>query len=256
MSENVSSNVLFHFTDSMDAIKSILRDGFFPHYCPEYSLEREDIEAASANHPPMRAVSTVCFCDLPLSLIRKHLKEYGKFGIGLKKSWGIQYGIAPVIYTHSKAKTRPLVSRLTNKSRESSNGIELKDLLFLSAYSKPFEGPAWRDGHIKKKVRFYNEREWRYVPVTRKVPPLFLNFTDYKDVVRRKTLHNVFKKEYSLIVTPDVIQYLIVPYDKGEQNILKLHDYIMRLYQRRYGRKDAILVGTAIMTDDCIREDI
>ena len=47
-----------------------------------------------------------------------------------------------------------------------------------------------------------------------------------------------------------------MPYDKDEKNILELHDYIMRLYVRRYSRKDAILVTTAIMTDDCIREDV
>ncbi len=47
-----------------------------------------------------------------------------------------------------------------------------------------------------------------------------------------------------------------MPYDKGENNILELHDYLMRLYARRYSRKDAILVTSAIMTDDCIRDDV
>jgi hypothetical protein len=86
--------------------------------------------------------------------------------------------------------------------------------------------------------------------------PLFLDFNDYEDLSRRNALHKVFKKKHSLAITPDVIQYLIVPHDKHEKNILKLHDYVMRLYARRYSRKDAVLVGTTIMTDDCIKEDI
>jgi hypothetical protein len=256
MSENVSSNVLFHFTRSMGAIESILRDGFFPHYCPEYSLEHEDIEAAASRRPPMAAAPMVCFCDLPLSLIGKHLKEYGNFGIGLEKKWGTQNGVSPVIYTHSKAKTRPAVSRLTTKARRKSHETVPRDLRFLAAYTKPFEGPAWRDDRLQKKVRFYDEREWRYVPVVRGRAPLFLDFKEYEDGSRRNALHNIFKKEHSLAITPDVVQYLIVPYEKDEQNILKLHDFVMRLFRRRYSRKDAVLVGTTIMTDDCIKEDI
>jgi hypothetical protein len=69
----------------MDDLKSILKHGFFPHYCPEYTLDPVDRKAASKGNPPMRAVPLVCFCDLPLSLIGKHLDEYGNFGIGLKK---------------------------------------------------------------------------------------------------------------------------------------------------------------------------
>ena len=240
----------------MDAMKGILKFGFFPHYCPEYSLEQEDIEAASASRHPMAAVPMVCFCDLPLSLIRKHLKEYGNFGIGLEKKWGIQNGVAPVIYIHSKAKTRPPVSRLTSRARRGSDSAALNDLEFLAAYTKPFEGPAWRNDHVQKKVRFYDEREWRYVPVIRGSDPLFLDFKDYEDDSRRSALHKVLKREHTLRITPDAIQYLIVPDDEDEKNVLELHDYVMRLYGRRVGHKDAVLVGTTIMTDDCIKEDI
>ena len=35
MAENVSSSVLFHFTRSMDSLKGILKNGFFPRYCLE-----------------------------------------------------------------------------------------------------------------------------------------------------------------------------------------------------------------------------
>jgi hypothetical protein len=241
----------------MDAVKGILKFGFFPRYCPEYSLDKEDIRRVAAHRPPMAAAPMVCFCDLPLSLIGKHLKEYGSFGIGLEKTWGIQNGVAPVLYTHSKAKTRPPVSRLTTKEWKGSNAALSRDRNFLAAYTKPFEGHAWKDNRTqKKKVRFYDEKEWRYVPVIRGSDPLFLNFKDYKGVSKRNAFHKVLKKRHSLKVTPDDIQYLIVPYDKNEKNILRLHDYIMRLYGRRYGHKDAVLVGTTIMTDDCIKEDI
>jgi hypothetical protein len=252
MSETISSNALFHFTKSIDAIRSILRDGFFPHYCPEYCLDREDRVAASRGRHPLRAIPMVCLCDLPLSLIGKHLDEYGHYGIGLTKDWGIRNGVAPVIYTHSRAKTRPSVSRLVAEAPGATGGQTLRDMQFLAAYSKPFEGPAWRNSRTQKKVRFYDEREWRYVPSTTSNAPLFLDWNDYRNADYRRKLHNRLKQQNTLPIPPDAIQYLILPFEKDEQNILELHDYIKKLYSR----KDAILVTTTIMTDDCIREDI
>jgi predicted hydrocarbon binding protein len=263
MSQNVSSKVLFHFTKSLDAIKSILSDGFFPHYCPEYTLHPNDLLAAHNRRHPWHAIPMVSFCDLPLSLIGKHLKEYGYFGIGLKKTWGINNRVAPVLYTHYQAGTRPalwhLYSELWRRSSSNLTGNIDKNAAFLAAHAKPFQGTAWRNGKIRKKVRFYDEREWRYVPplpAKAEYPEagLFCGFDEYmsgKDVLREE-----LKKKFSLKVTPDDIQYLIVKYDKGEKNVIELHDFIMRSFRRQFSRKDAILVSTAIMTHDCIRDDI
>ena len=251
MAENVSSNILFHFTKSMDDLKSILKHGFFPHYCPEYSLDRDDKEAASKGRPPMRAAPMVCFCDLPISLIDKHLKEYGYFGIGLDKKWGLKHGVAPVIYTHRVAQTRQPVLRLIDRATKGNDTRAVNDLELLAAYTKPFEGPAWRKNRVEPRVTFYDEREWRYVPVIRGVESLFLDRKDYSNPAKRNRLHNRFKKQNVLPISPDVIQYLIVPYDRDENNIIELHNYLMK----RYSRKDAILVTSAIMTHDRIRDD-
>ena len=111
----------------------------------------------------MRAGAMVCFCDLPLSLIGKHREEYGKFAIGLRKDWGLKNGVAPVIYTHSKAQTRPPVLRLTVKAPASHDKtLANDDLDILAAYTKPFRGPGWRSQRYQPRVRFYDEREWRY----------------------------------------------------------------------------------------------
>jgi Putative abortive phage resistance protein AbiGi, antitoxin len=256
MSETVSSNVLFHFTKSMDVLKSILKQGFAPRYCPEYSLDPLDRTAAAQGRPPIRVAPMVCFCDLPLSLIRTHLKNYGRFGIGLAKEWGIKNGLTPVIYTHTKAQTRQPIVRLTAKAAKDIDETAANDLKFLAAFTKPFRGAAWRSGKVKRNVRFYDEREWRYVPLMRGGEAGFLDWEDYNDIAKRDRLQKRFAKEYALRVQPNSIQYLILPYDRNEQNVLELHDFVMRLYGRRYNQKEAILVGTAIMTDNCIHEDV
>ena len=255
MADNISSNVLFHFTSSLKHLQSILEHGFYPRYCLEYSVDKDDRRAARQKRPPLRAIPMVCFCDLPLSLVKKHLKEYGCFGIGLDKTWGTKNGVAPVIYTHSRAKTCPSLSRLISPPTPASTGVS-RDLHYLASYTKPFQGPAWRKGKVKHRVRFYDEREWRYVPTIHGKHPLFLNQDEFHDAQKLNALHEQFKKTHALMVTPKAIQYLIIPYDKEERGVLALHDFVVKLYSKRYSRKDAVLVATTIMTDDCIKEDI
>jgi hypothetical protein len=104
----------------MHNLKGILKNGFSPRYCLEYTLDSTDRIAASKRQPPCYSIPMVCFCDLPLSLIRKHLDEYGGFGIGLRKSWGVKHGVEPVFYTHSKGQTRRPMLRLTTRAANDS----------------------------------------------------------------------------------------------------------------------------------------
>ena len=87
--------------------------------------------------PQMRSVPLVSFCDLPMSLIRKHLKEYGNFGIGLDKKWGLKNRVAPVIYSHPKAQTRQPILHLTAKAAERNDETTANDLKILATYTKP-----------------------------------------------------------------------------------------------------------------------
>lgn len=249
MSENVSSSVLYHFTDSKESLFSILKDGFFPHYCPEYTLDAVDTNAALEGRPPTRATLSVCFCDLPLSLIWGHLDVYGKYGIGLGKKWGLKNGVTPVFYTHPKAQTRLAIRRLTAKAKTNDDGAMGMDMSLFAAFTKPFEGPAWRKNKVQEKVLFYDEREWRYVPDVQAGDELFLTWADYANVAKRKALHEKFKRKYALKISPDDIEYLIVPDDS---HVLKLAKFVRTLYEP----DDATLVTTAIMTSDRIEADV
>jgi hypothetical protein len=198
--------------------------------------------------PPEQAAPLVCFCDLPLSLIWSHLEEYGEYGIGIDKKWGLKMGVTPVFYTHSRAQTWRPVSRLATTAKKGGDTTALTDLRLLAAYTKPFQGPAWRKGKVKK-VTFYDEREWRYVPVVEARDVLFLGRADYTNETKLRALHGTFKRKYALHISPDDIQYLIVPDDSHIPKLVKrLRDF--------YSSKDALLVTTAIMTSDRIKADV
>ena len=77
----------------------------------------------------------------------------------------------------------------------------------------------------------------------------FVTRNDYTDKKKIATLHASLKQKYKLIVSPNDIQYLIVPDDR---HILQLVEHLRKLYNLN----DATLVTTAIMTTDCIHEDV
>ena len=79
----VSANTLFHFTGCLDNLVNILNSGgFWPRYCVEYGWRKKF------------AVCQCCFCDIPLSDIQKHTKNYGCYGLGMSKEWGMSNGIS------------------------------------------------------------------------------------------------------------------------------------------------------------------
>jgi hypothetical protein len=253
MSDNVSSSVLFHFTNSIENLESILKDGFIARCCPEYALDLLDEDALEKHTAPCRAFAMVCFCDLPLSLIGKHLREYGNFGIGLNKDWGIEHGLEPVIYSHKNGQTRPSIRRLQELANQrvidDVPSTAYGDLEIITAYTKRHRGKPWRSGKTKNEVHFYDEREWRYVPMAPWGSPYYLTRDDYFNKVKTDEILAKIKAQGALKIRPNDIQYLIVPDDS---HILELHRFLKRLYSV----DDAIVVTTAIMTIDCISEDV
>ncbi len=195
----------------MRNLKRILRHGFYPRYCPEYTLDPDDRRAAAAGLSPLRAAPMVCFCDLPLSLINKHLAEYGNFGIGVDKDWGRENGAAPVIYTHQNARTLRSISDLSSEASELTTSTARNRRSLLPAYTKPVTGAAWRNNKVAPNVRFYDEREWRYVPDLREAGSIFLPRSDYCNMSKIKALHKRLASRYALRVHPDYISYLILP---------------------------------------------
>ncbi|HZV35905.1 MAG TPA: abortive infection system antitoxin AbiGi family protein [Verrucomicrobiae bacterium] len=241
--------MLFHFTRKLEYLKSILADGFHPRYCPEYMFGGRDAAAAKNNVCPAQAIPMVCFCDLPLALIGKHLKEYGNFGIGLTKHWGIRHGVGPVSYTHDNSQNHFPLSRMLWNARAAKDEAALYNLRMMTAYVKPIRGHAWRRGKVKSDVHFYDEREWRFVPPLKDGKDLFLPRDEYQNHSIIAAKHEHLKEYFALKIGPESIQYLIVP---NEREVLNLAGFLKELYKGQ----TATLVTTAIMTTDCISDDI
>ena len=228
VSENLSSNTFFHFTRTLENLTGILSKTFEPSYCLE---KTEYLTKNELNNIEM-AYPMVCFCDIPLSKIKKHIGVYGNYGIGLKKKWGYQKNLSPVIYTRKNARTSKNYEQLIYWSRHililNSLGTQeyenLKSMVsdFLM-FTKPYFGEMFRNGKIIKR-RFYDEREWRWIPkISRKDTYIHLDKESYPDEEFRARANSIVAKHYPLSFNPDDINYLII------DNESEIDEFIRRI---------------------------
>ncbi|MHA8105019.1 abortive infection system antitoxin AbiGi family protein [Aquirufa nivalisilvae] len=142
----ISSTTLFNFTNSFDYLEDNLTNGI---YCNN-TFEKLPIRNIGYSVP------MACFCDIPLSLIKEHFKWYGKYGIGINRSYARKIELMPVWYVTSE---NPLVKSLIEKKE-----LDIFDKEYLLPYLKQFIGNQKYNDGIDKRKKFYDEREWRYIP--------------------------------------------------------------------------------------------
>ncbi|SFC94248.1 abortive infection system antitoxin AbiGi family protein [Butyrivibrio sp. YAB3001] len=88
--ENNITTSLFHYTNSIDALKGIISEGLFANYCAEkfsFNSQEETV-----------GVPMISFCDIPLKRIDGFTERYGNYAIALSKDWGLEHRINPVFY--------------------------------------------------------------------------------------------------------------------------------------------------------------
>lgn len=198
----ISSQALFHFTKSIDDIFQVLERGFSARYCLEdFSGLFED----AGSFQWQRAAAMVCFCDLPLSQLGEHVRFYGRYGIGMTKEWGIAAGINPVLYLHPRSDLTVLIAEKTKDGFDGRPEFS-RAYAELLRYIKPYEGYVDIDGKALYK-RFYDEKEWRWVP--QPFPP-FLSREEFFDPEKNEAAHRGLADRGRLSFVPEDIKYIIV----------------------------------------------
>lgn len=235
---NLNSKSLFHFTNKMDNIVNILKDGYFwPIYCAEVDKNKKDGIHAYAF--PM-----VCFCDIPLSQITEHATDYGHYAIAMSKDWAKRKRVSPVTYYYG---TESLVIRLLKRN---DGIISKKDKALWLSMLKKYKGKTWswgKDGKggYKDKV-LYNEREWRYIP--QRIP-----YNDLCMEVEYEKFQGRFVSEktrkYGLYFSFDDIRYIII----GEENERGL--FLDKLKETISDDSTKRILSSKILTFEQIKDD-
>ena len=257
MSDNISTNTVFHFTKNAANIESILKNDFYPQFCSEDILGIT-LNLADGN----KLIPMVSFCDIPISQINKHTKQYGEYAIGLTKDWAIKKKINPVIYVYRNSDflnsmQSALTMLLNAEVKKKKPNDKMVDRFFIALkYIKPYEGRLWRHGKWTKETnRFYDEREWRHVPQLPGHEGVFwINQKGIDDKALRELNKQIAdSKKLRLSFEPKDIKFIIV---KKESEILPMIDKIITIKRDKFSHKDVQILTTRIISMESIKENI
>lgn len=202
----ISSKYLFHFTKSAEILVSILKNGFYP------MTAIEDISFMLPNYKEAKVgIPMVCFTDIPLSESEIHREEYGEFGIGLTKEWGMKNGLNPISYVvkgsemynsfnHMQFIAKDNAVLLDQENDTDTHVLNMMEAFMdYTGYLKEYTS----DMDMNKKP-FYDEREWRYLPPF-KEPEVGmdglcnrLDISIVNDKQKRMDLNEKMKAKYTL----------------------------------------------------------
>jgi hypothetical protein len=214
----------------------------------------------------------ISFCDLPLGLIKPHIDKYGNYGIGMTKEWGINHKLNPVLYLERNSiiannidksldsvidsikafnKVKSTISQEFDKKWEKDLKYSGETALNILRYVKNYKGDLIRGKKKYPDYRFYDEREWRYVPPYNEVKAN-LNEADYLKY-RGNFKTKPLIESVNLAFTSLDIKYLIV---KSNKDIPKLIRLIKSIPNLSKSSDEADVLTTKIMTVDQISDDI
>lgn len=252
----LSSNSIIHFTMNLKSLNGILRDNFKIKYCRETIKTKNDVYDF--------LVPVVSFCDIPFSQITSHLKNYGSYGIGMKKSWAEKNGLNPVLYVEEESNlANNFFTQLFKKISDGKStltqdelSLEEKFILDIVRYMKNYEGDLVRIGKkAKMDYRFSDEREWRYVLKPEEEYILYGNLITIKNqpkmVNEAKMQFNLKIDHLRLDFEPDDINYIIIKSEKERDSVIRN----LKMVKGKYPHEQVERLTSRIMSVEQILTD-
>ena len=246
----ISANTVIHFTGDKESLKGILASGFSVFLCKETIVMKE---VATTKYIPM-----ISFCDIPISQAKDHLTKYGNYGIGLSMDWAVKNKLNPVLYMSRGSTLSQNVRSALNyyKKREPSEEEETEyasRLMEIVRYMKNYEGPLQRKGKaVVENYRFYDEREWRYVPEISEFGKMMLTEVEFNNpIIKDKVAAKIAKMKLGFHANE--IKYIIINSDE------EIHEFIRHLKDvkgDKYSMNDVEKLTTRIITADQIKTDL
>jgi Putative abortive phage resistance protein AbiGi, antitoxin len=231
-------------------MKGIIRDSFKVHYCSE------TIEAGGKR--AKLAIPMISFCDIPLSQVKEHIGKYGPYGIGMTKGWATRMKLCPVQYIEKNSFYADSLALTINGSipgGKSKNQTDLSELersvIDFLRYTKNHEGDLERKDKTTQNYRYYDEREWRYVPQYDTSFPMLNPLSGTNDEAEKKALNKIITG-HKLHFEPSDIKYIIV---KNDSEISEFIDTIKNAKGNTYTHKDTERLTSRIITKEQIESD-
>lgn len=243
----ISSNSIIHYTDTFDKIKSIITEGFRIKYCAEKLIVDEDTNSLAA-HP------MISFCDIPLSQSHKHFDAYGRYGIGLNKSWAKKLGINPVLYIDEKSSISKTLGELLKERRNKNSNLTVDQrnkILRIKSFTKNYSGLLKRKNIEILDYKYYDEREWRFVPESKDLKGAKFSI-HLKDYLRNKDKFNEQIADIRIGFKAHEITYIIV---ENTSEIPELIKILRKHFTDKLTENELDLLFSKICSTRQIQED-
>ena len=129
----------------------------------------------------------------------------------------------------------------------------LNDFYDLMCFIKPYEGDLWREERVIPNLRFYNEREWRFVPQLPAGDEYRFGLTnaEFRNEKRRKAANRAISERSRISFEPNDIKYLIV---RREDEIVPLIKEVETI-KGKYSYDDVRLLFSRLISAEQIRSD-
>lgn len=233
LKETLSSSVLFTFTQELDFLLDMLLNGIKPRYSFE----------SFPNNLKHYILPMKCFCDIPLSKTKVHLDWYGNYGLGIRQEKLKKIGVTPVIYVHDTSVKQIIKPLLENPNADK-----------IVALTKKYFGTTYRpveNNKFKRTTRkFYDEREWRYIPSDAKIEwlPSETKIEQGLLYAQQQNTENPYLGKAIDLEFQD-IEYIII------QDIKELAKLIQVLRNKFPDELEFQLITTKILTSKQIKKD-
>mgnify|MGYP003574867465 CR=1 FL=1 len=198
-----------HFTKKFETLKSILTESSFRlKYCREQFYLGDKL-SSSAVHP------MVSFSNQVLKSIDKKNITYGRYGIGLKKSWVEKKKLHPVLYIDRNSHLANALVDLLRARRKNAR-IELAphvklSIITIKCFTKNIIG---YNSYFKiNDFNFRVEKEWRYVPTKSDIGGSLISQTK-KLYDERPDYYNRKLNDFPLQFTAEDIECIFVETEK------------------------------------------
>ena len=234
MNPNVSSS-LIHFTDRLEYLKGILKDGFRFSYCREEypkalvnnikNQEKKDFIPTNCclneNICNTVLIPMVSFCDIPLTRSNVHAQKYGYYGVGIDRELArdIYPQLMPVQYMSSERFRLALndISVIFAESENINSQINVSVKLIIGTTK------VYSTLRKERDVLCYEEREWRVIHSDNGITEWGWGLEDrWKEAYNDRLHSNPDLSYLSFIVVEDSEGARIV-----EENINKLITHIL-----------------------------
>jgi hypothetical protein len=241
---------MFHFTNK-EGLFGILKSEFNPRYCKERMTYSNNINWDYW-------LPVVCFCDIPLHLVGEHINIYGKYAIGLNRSWAILSKLNPVLYYDKESLLYQIWDELISDIHKENTilmgaGLQIKSMLdnyskcrYLFQYFKPYSGYDFKTDSERV---FYNEREWRYTPIDNNDIESIISDSNF-DLNKKDEYNNKYINK-KLSFDPKDISYIVLKNESERYDAIQE----IRSIKGKYSNEVVQTLISKIITAEQIEND-